>query len=492
MNSSARKSPQSQRPGYWLAYGVLGALLLGLLIYLALREDYWPDEGFTIRRLEAPWAQVYYPFADQPSQPIDPFDIRYVSDFNPPLYFMAARLLAGPNPDPLTLRLFSIVPILAMFGLIVWAAAGRFGPLPALGLAIIFCLSPQIVFYGHEARPYAMAMFAVTALIMISFLDQAPARLFFVLNLGITLIACLIHYHVAWVILTLMGLYAARALTKTIPAERQRAVAGLIGLIGGSVLAMIAIMPTFPSFAHANAVEGRLLSSAGVLKTLFFTYMNWGPVNRLQWLLWLVSASLFTILLVTLLVRSPDRRQGGVWLMLWLIPAVAPMLIHGLLEITFFERYALFAAPGFLMLLGWMIRESLGRSRVLKILIGMLMASILFGELLWIGVRLPQPLRENWQPAIERFYAQERMRDYYSVQPIWYHFGFIANAPYRPKAAHTPLVDEIPSFGRYLWILSPDTLPEGLEERLDAAGWRLEEIVAGEHLIRLWRAERAQ
>ena len=101
---------RSQSRGFIL---LIGLLLLIVLMAIASREDYWGDEGFTVRRVQATWAQLYNPFAYQPPGDADPFDTSFVYDFNPPLYFALIRTLAGANPAPMTMRLFSIVPMAA-------------------------------------------------------------------------------------------------------------------------------------------------------------------------------------------------------------------------------------------------------------------------------------------------------------------------------------------------------------------------------------------
>ena len=46
-----------------VATAVCLALFLGLLLRLALREDYWLDEANTVRRLQTSWGQLYAPFS---------------------------------------------------------------------------------------------------------------------------------------------------------------------------------------------------------------------------------------------------------------------------------------------------------------------------------------------------------------------------------------------------------------------------------------------
>src|SRR5690242_9198643 len=101
MNRSRIIHPLSRSTLFAALTAAMLMLLFAVLARLAQREDYWLDEGFSVRRIEASWRQLYNPFAMRVAQPADPYDSRDVFDCNPPLYFALIRLAAGAHPGRL-------------------------------------------------------------------------------------------------------------------------------------------------------------------------------------------------------------------------------------------------------------------------------------------------------------------------------------------------------------------------------------------------------
>lgn len=481
-----------------LSFALVGSLLLALLLFLAQREDYWGDEGFTVRRVEASWVQLYHPFAYRPPDSTDPFNARYVYDFSPPLYFALVRIVAGPHPARLTLRLFSILPMLGMLGLLAWWAKRRFGTRSAMALAVIFCLSPPIIYYGHEARPYALGLLAATALLMLPDFYRGRSGRSFSLHLCAALICCLLHFHLAWLILTLAAIYAVQLVCGKTRGRRPDILARLGGLAGGSLLALLFMLPTRQSFAWAKTLPSRPLTGMAIFKTFFMPLISWDSEDHIQIALALAAAFVFcglTIYLILTFTRDErsSRQQGAVWLALWLIPAGAPILAHLFLGQSFFERYSLFALPGWLMLLGWMIHNASLRSRTIKCMAAALVLLMAVNGGYWGWTHLRQPLRPSWQPALRALYGAERPGDLYSVQPDWLKPCFAANAhaiaQHPPRSSYTPLDADSPAGARRIWIIGSEWLEPDLLARLSRAGWRFEPAKKDTG-IWLWRAER--
>lgn len=467
-----------------------GLLLLICLLIPACRDDYSGDEGFTVRRVEANWPQIYHPFAVRPPINCEPFDTRYVYDFNPPLYFALVRIMAGAHPGRLALRLFSILPALAMLILLAVWASRRHSMLPAAITALVICMAPPILGLGHEARPYPLAMLLATGILI--YLDSriGNPRLIFPISLCLALAGCLLHYHFVWLILAVVFLLIPKVFH--LREHRREIISSLAGLGFGALLAFLCMAPVWPTFAWAKLLPSRSLSGLELFKVIFIPIIPWEPANTFQTIIPFAAALLFCLVLALLLTggkarESGSRRQAMTWLALWLIPAIAPALARIFFGQPFFERYALFAFPGWMMLLCWMISEAFLRSRTIKT-----MATILV--LLIIAGGIPSGLnnlrtRPQWRPALDAFYSAERPGDYYSVQPGWLKICFAANAGHPPRAAYTPINKGFQAGAHRLWIISPEKSEAEMKKQLPGKGWTVNAVSQGEG-VWLWRAER--
>lgn len=126
---------------------VIGVWVAGLLCYrVAATDSFWLDELHTVWTIQQP---------DDAS-----FAIASSSGNQSPFYFRIVQKLSGANVDsPLQLRWFSILCSLlsvASLGFFVWYwSRSIYGSALAVWSAGI---DPRLVFYGSEARPYALLM----------------------------------------------------------------------------------------------------------------------------------------------------------------------------------------------------------------------------------------------------------------------------------------------------------------------------------------------
>jgi hypothetical protein len=459
-------------------------LLLAALAFLAWREDCWGDEAFTIRRVSASWDQLYHPFAHRVEGVGHPFDPRFVYDFNPPLYFAVIRLLAGKDPGVFVTRWFSILPALgALFVLAAWCRSSL-GLQAARSLILLYALSPAVLYFGHEARPYALPLFlASLALHLTQRHAGDPKRLFAVLFFGSAL-GCLMNYHLAWWVISFAFVLLALAAKPAGGMGRRSAWAGLLGLVLGSLTAVAAILPQRQMLAIVKGESGPPLSF-GLLRSALALPLAvpGGPHVPAGFLLSLAVLALAA----ALLVRSPQRGLGAAALALWLLPVALPILLHLALATPFTDRYTLFALPGWFLTVGWIAREvsergGWGRRAAQLVAVACILVCAL-GSL----EILRRPFRAPWQPAVQALLAKAEPGDYYTIDPDWLNICFAVNARRPPPAAYAYLGNGIPPEARRIWIIGHSTLGPIVCETLEKNGWRFEPVSPSDGMW-LWRA----
>jgi len=233
--ADARERRRRCQRGVWF---LLLAIACVYLLFQAWRHDCWTDEGFTMRRIGAAWPQLYSPFSRPVVPGEDPFNSKDVFDYNPPLYFALLRIALGRHPHLFTVRIISILAFLAgLFALRHWARR-RLGPGSEWGITLFYLVSPAMLYFGHEGRPYLLALaLAMIALTGFWLWADRPRRL---LGLGLllSLAGCLMTFHLAWLVLALSLVLAVQLVLPLGWMGRRSALAGLCGLVGGAVLAL--------------------------------------------------------------------------------------------------------------------------------------------------------------------------------------------------------------------------------------------------------------
>jgi mannosyltransferase len=145
---------------------VVGLTLLALGLRLpGLSESLFGDELYT------------YAIATQHSVH-GAYDVMQSVENNPPLFYAVAWVMAKLGDPTLTIRLPSLVLASATVPLLYLLGRRTVGVPAALVATAVFAISPTAIFYGVEARSYALLMFLVTlsTLLLVEALER-PRRL---------------------------------------------------------------------------------------------------------------------------------------------------------------------------------------------------------------------------------------------------------------------------------------------------------------------------
>lgn len=469
------------------------ALLALLLVRLSLREDYWLDESCTIRRIAASWGQVYSPASVVPAEPVDPFDGRDIYDLNPPFYFAAVRLIAGPAPGRLTVRLFSIVPmLLALAALAAWARAAL-GARGGLALVLIGATAPGIIFYAHDARPYAFPLALAALLVWLGARWWGrPRRLFFACALGAAA-GCLCHFSFAWwtiaqwLVFTLLYLQARQDGRR---ADLNAAGAGMLGLMTGAVLAVCAILPQWSILRQCKDAPSTILRSDVLMNTVGLPYsgVDFGVAPVPAALCFILQAATLA-LLAGLLRRSPRRQTGLLAMLLWLVPTVLPIINKYWFNMPFFERYTFFSLAGWLMMVAWIAQESAERRGWTRRAIVLLLLALLGSNLAWGARNLTHPLREEWGRVVRVLQRDSRPGEGYSLDPVFLRMVFAVNARTPPPARFIDQRAGVPAGVRTLWLVLDGRVHRHGLAAGDWQGWNPQLILAV-HGLYLYRLDR--
>lgn len=133
---------------------VLAAILTAALALRLARidaTDLWLDEACSVHYATLDWGELWQAFDDE---------------IHPPLYYLALRAWGAVlGFGPVAVRSLSLVASLLTVVLVARLARRRWGAAGALVAAGVLAAAPLGIYYGVEARPYALATLVVTAAI---------------------------------------------------------------------------------------------------------------------------------------------------------------------------------------------------------------------------------------------------------------------------------------------------------------------------------------
>lgn len=486
------KSAQLHR---WPALLIISAAAL-FLFFEAVRHDCWTDEGFTMRRIGTSWDRLYNPLPPAFAAQADPFDRRFTIDYNPPLYYALLRAILGADPSLLAVRAASIAGFfIGMAGLHFWSRR-------ALGLRsqtfmLFLCfISPAMIFYGHEARPYMLPIALATVCFGLIWSQAAhPVRLFGIC-LVFSLLGCLMNFHIAWLVITLACCMCVFVIKPDRRFGRSCALAGIGGLVVGSALAVLAIVPQWNTILQAADAYTDALSVLTAIRLVVLPVA--GPftttIPRLQPIALGLYVSSFIPMAILILYglrrlpRSSRKTAGWMSLALWLGPLVLIVIAHVLLGSPITVRYAMISLPGWLMFATWIAREIGVDNTNWHRTPSAALAGLILISLVMDVFMLAHPTRQVWKPAIREFKEQCAATDYYAFDPDEIKYAFAVNAAAPPRARYFCLPAGLPKTQDSIWLFALKTPSPQTFEMFDKNGWLLTSRINGS--ITLLKAEK--
>lgn len=284
------------------------------------------DEPFTVYWSQRPWPELWQMLR---------------GENNPPLHFLITRAWSLLVPfEPACLR----APSAFFSALTAWPLyriAHRFaGTRTALLSVLVFTLSNYHIGFAHEVRAYALFTFlSVSSMwLLVRQTDHGPRRSSGMPWLLLVLVAMVYTHFLGWLMIGVLVLstFALPALSSV----RRKLIAA--ALIAAALFAPYALM--ISAQASKTIAEGTWLPSP-----------SWEePYNMIwRWSNAPVIAFAFIGLIVIALVRARNphslQRLGLAWC---IVPLIALFGISFIVPV-FHDRYLVFIAPGFALLVGY-------------------------------------------------------------------------------------------------------------------------------------------
>ena len=306
-----------------ILFGLVALNLLLKLCWLGV-NDVSHDEPFTLY-----WSQ----------QPLEAFWAMLRTENNPPLYFLLIKAWSSMVPfDAAWMRVPAAVASAATVVPLHLMALRMSGRRAAITASLLFTFSNYHFGFAHEVRAYALfTLLATTGMWLLWFSIATTKRgPNWVFGLSVVDLLMVYTHFFGWLAIAVQGA-CVLAIPELRPVRRVFIRAAVVVLIGFSPYGLIFLGRMGQSVAHGTWVP------PPVPEELYNMLWRWSNAP--------VIAILFTLLiaLASYFVRphSPAFRTALIW-------SIAPLL--GMFAISyivpmFLDRYLVYAAPGFALLI---------------------------------------------------------------------------------------------------------------------------------------------
>lgn len=314
-----------------LLFSILGLGLVLKLTWLGTNA-LAHDEPFTVYWTYRPWAE---------------FRAMLGSENNPPLYFMLMRCWAAVVPmEPYWLRIpsavFSSVVVLPLYLL----GKRMQGTVAAVVAVLLFTLNGHHFGLAHEVRAYSLfTLLTVCSVLQLHRSLHAEKRA--MLWLTVFNILLIYTHFLGWLVVGLQLLLILPFASFRLKLNAWTAM---------FVLLLVAYLPYFSIFlqrAGSSITEG--------------TWLSTPPVEEVYNMLWRWSnAPMIAVMLlafvVGMLIKDRLRSRSMVWASLWTFVPLLGLWVVSQWVPLFLDRYLVFAAPGWHLLVAFSIGILPGRS----------------------------------------------------------------------------------------------------------------------------------
>src|SRR4051794_27970478 len=375
---SYASSWRQQRP--WLIVGAL--VVIGLAVRIVLMRSIWVDEAISIHQAHMSLGGM--------------LDNLRATDRHPPLHYLILWLTVRLFGDgelavrgPSILASAALIPVLFVLGR---EPFDRRTGLVAAGFATV---APLIVWYGQEARMYALFMLlgALALWAQVKVLRDGRTR-FWVAYAGVTIALLYTHYFAVIPIAIQQIVFAVAAWKRAKAGHSVRSL--LIGtwLTWLALLIAAAPLASFAAeqFSHSQAAGmgfGGAPSAAAPLSIPGSSASLYAILSNFVWAIWgyhanstmLRIAALWPLLMLLSLALMGQRRSASTRVVLALaLGPVVVLLLVGLVKRDLFEvRYFIAAVPMMMLLLARAVAGGPRRRMPAIVATGLLSVTLLIG-----------------------------------------------------------------------------------------------------------------
>lgn len=307
------------------------------------RSSIWHDEGYTLLLAPQDWGNII---------------ARTARDVHPPAHYLTLNVWSGLfGTSELAVRALSAVFIAATLVIAFLLIKRLFGSGPARVTLLVMAVAPFLIRYGQEARMYAMAAFLLlTATYLLVRALDANSKKWLYLYALVMALAFYTHYYA----LFLVPVHWLYVLTRTVWRRHQRPANKLDLLSFHWWVANAAIVALFApwtgaaygQFTRVQAgfwippVDAVTLPNTILQFTAYTHFDAVAVAAKVAILLGLIALAVWAI------AANPRQRASLTLLTAYAFTApVAVWLISLLSRPVYIERYFVFAAVGFYMLI---------------------------------------------------------------------------------------------------------------------------------------------
>ena len=423
--SPARSTGAGGEPGgRWISIAAWVAVAIGVamqVLHFSGGKPLWLDEamvGLNIRHLSV-------------RELMGPLDYDQVAPIG---WLLLEKLLYGlPIPPEYSLRILALAT--GVGGLLIFRtlAFRALGGLAALAAVVMYALSPAILRYASEVKPYGVDAFVAVGLLWIGYellqRERSPWLLLGALWLG-GLASVTVSFPVVYIMATVgLLVFLKRAM------QRQWVEAGTLAVIGATWLAAFAFL--YLTIYQPQAASSTVTEGAGAS---FFDNYAFAPLppRSLHDVIWFGGWAQRTIefffgenarfgiviaVAAGLIGFALRRSWAGA---LIILPPVLAVLASAFHTYPVYDRLLLFLAPNLLLLIGYGIGVVAARARPAIVPWAILLAMCVTGGIPYIQGNLraqPQFSINNIYPLLDTLKAQRKPGDVLYVSneaiPAW-------------------------------------------------------------------------
>ncbi|MGD9316216.1 MAG: glycosyltransferase family 39 protein, partial [Anaerolineae bacterium] len=361
---------------YW-AIALLTLLAFARGVWALGDKSLWWDESLSLHRSQE---TLFYALSGQITL-TDNVDDVVTIDNHPPLYFVllwvVTRLL---GQSEFALRYLSLAAVVLLVPLLYTTGKRLVDGWAGLGAAVLGALSPMYLWYGQEARMYALVAF-LSLLSFYSFLraffgssstSRAQYHSGWIAVYAVTS-ACLVATHYLGVFLIAFQLVTLGVLTLRQAGSRRR----LLPIIA----ALAAVLALFVISGWLNRPQARSssLSLPILLRDLLNSFSLGLSVDVGDWYVFVIDLVFLLFLLLGLvwLVRPstpPRSRTAGRLLAGYLfVPIVITYVLSFVQVVYMTSRHLIFITPAFYLLVGIGLTRWRGHRAWISVAVALLM-----------------------------------------------------------------------------------------------------------------------
>lgn len=425
-----------------------GTLLLILLLAFAVRlggltaQSLWRDEVDALRFSQEPLPTLIGNFT-RPG-------------WNGPMFYVLVRLwVAVAGSSELSLRYLSLGSGVLAAALMYRLGREWFTTPTALLAALLMACAPYMVWYGQEAKMYALLCVLAIVVLLLFYRAAVCGRVWaWLAMLAVMGAAVTVHIMAGLLLPVVIALFLLWW-----PLTRHQWRQAAIIMAALTLPALVALPWVFPMLARGGNIGHNFTGLGAMAETMLHAFSR-GILSRYRELP--IGLALFALLCGTVLQSRqarqscslsayPGRRVAALWA--WMLLPVLGLYAISLRVPMFLDRYLIWIGPAFYLLAAWGIEQVWSRSRWVA---GAVLAVMIVWNGWGIWEQTVTPIKADMRAAAAYVKAQRRPDEL-----VLLHLSYLGYTFEYYYGDASPTADGIPTDGQ----TTPQTVDLLMRER---------------------------